>query len=89
MICAHIQVSGVVQGVGFRYFALREANALGIKGYVRNQVDGSVESVAEGDKALVEAYIRALQRGPAFSQVTDINVSWSKYEKKYNSFTIR
>ncbi len=86
--CAHIVVSGVVQGVGFRYYALREANLLGLKGFVRNKANGSVESVAEGEKSLLETYILALRRGPAFSQVTDIQVNWEKYENKYKSFTI-
>ncbi len=85
---AHIIVSGEVQGVGFRYYALREAQTLGITGYVRNRVDGSVESFAEGQRPYIEAYISALERGPRFSDVTHVNVSWQSCENKYKNFSI-
>jgi len=87
-VCAHITVRGVVQGVGYRYFAYREAQSFKLKGYVRNNTDGSVESEVEGEKPYVEAYISALHRGPTYSHVTGINVKWKKYEQKYKSFYI-
>ena len=67
-------VRGVVQGVGFRFFAERSARALGVRGWVRNRPDGSVESVAEGDDAAVEEYLRRLERGPAGARVDDVDV---------------
>ncbi|MBN2411886.1 acylphosphatase [candidate division KSB1 bacterium] len=87
-VCAHITVHGVVQGVGFRYFAYREAQSYKLKGYVRNNTDGSVESEVEGQKPYVEAYIGALHRGSSYSHVTGINIKWKKYENKYKSFYI-
>jgi len=65
-------VSGRVQGVGYRYFVLREAGALGVFGFARNQPDGSVEVVAEGrSEALADLETR-LREGPAFAEVTAV-----------------
>jgi hypothetical protein len=49
-----VRVQGRVQGVGFRYFALQHARRLGVRGYVRNCSDGSVEVLAEGDRTALE-----------------------------------
>ena len=65
-------VQGRVQGIGYRYFVLRQADALGLTGYARNRADGSVEVVAEGvDDALAQLESR-LREGPAFSEVSDV-----------------
>jgi acylphosphatase len=61
-------VTGRVQGVGFRAFLIREANALGLDGFARNRADGSVEAVAAGPEASVAAFIEAARRGPAASR---------------------
>ena len=57
-------VRGRVQGVGFRWFVLREASALGLAGFVRNLPDGSVEVVARGSEAAIAALEGCLVRGP-------------------------
>lgn len=62
-------VTGRVQGVGFRAFLIREANALGLDGWARNRADGSVEALASGPEAAVAAFIEAARRGPAASRV--------------------
>ncbi len=67
-------VRGTVQGVGFRFFAERSARALGVHGWVRNRPDGSVESVAEGDQAAVEEYLKRLARGPVGARVDGVDV---------------
>lgn len=70
----HATVHGRVQGVGFRYFVQREAQRLGLCGWVRNLRDGSVEVSAEGspdDLALLE---EALNRGPGTARVTSVSV---------------
>lgn len=85
---AHIKVHGMVQGVGFRYFAARQANALDLKGYVRNMHDETVESEVEGHKADVEEYIKSLRRGPSFSAVKDLKVNWLRYSGEYQDFRI-
>jgi acylphosphatase len=65
-------VSGRVQGVGYRYFALKEAQALGLAGYARNLDDGRVEIVAEGaDRALASLEGR-LKQGPSFARVEGV-----------------
>jgi len=69
-----IAVRGRVQGVGFRFFAERAARELGVRGWVRNLPDGSVESVAEGDDAAVAAYVARLERGPLTGRVDGIEV---------------
>ena len=63
------RITGRVQGVGYRYFALKEAHALGIAGYAKNLPDGSVEVVAEGPDDAVRSFEGRLREGPAFSRV--------------------
>lgn len=63
------RITGRVQGVGYRYFALTEANALGIAGYAKNLADGSVEVVAEGAPGAMQAFEARLREGPAFCRV--------------------
>lgn len=72
----HVWVSGVVQGVGFRYFAQRTARALAISGSARNLPDGRVEVIAEGPRAQVESFVDHIRTGPAGSRVTDVRVEW-------------
>ena len=57
-------VRGRVQGVGFRYFALREGERLGLTGWVANEYDGSVRCVAEGSPEALDAFLEALREGP-------------------------
>jgi len=57
-------VSGRVQGVGFRWFARRAALDEGVRGWVRNREDGTVETVADGDADAVERYLERLKGGP-------------------------
>jgi acylphosphatase len=68
----HVLVSGLVQGVGFRYATLREAHRLGLRGWVRNTGDGKVEIVAEGDSADVQQLVDWCRRGPPGATVTHI-----------------
>jgi len=69
-----VTVRGMVQGVGFRWFVSREANRLGLSGWVANQADGSVSLVAEGDSASVEALLERLHEGPPGSYVSSVAV---------------
>lgn len=85
---AHIRVEGVVQGVGFRYYAYRKALELNLCGFVRNASDGSVESEVEGPRGLITEYLQALKMGPAFSHVTNANIEWLPFENKFDSFNI-
>jgi len=65
-------VNGRVQGVGYRYFVLREAEALGIAGFARNLPDGRVEVVAEGAAEALGDFEARLRRGPAFAHVAGV-----------------
>jgi acylphosphatase len=68
-------VSGRVQGVGYRYFTLQAAQALGIRGFARNLEDGGVEVVAEADDAALEAFEAKLREGPSFASVSGVERS--------------
>ncbi len=65
-------VSGRVQGVGFRAFAHRAAAEAGVRGWVRNLPDGSVETVIEGEPEAVNRYLERLRRGPLIGKVTRV-----------------
>lgn len=68
----HFLVKGRVQGVGFRWFVHREAEPLGLRGWVRNTEDGHVEVVAAGDPAQLQSLAEALRRGSRGSRVDDV-----------------
>jgi acylphosphatase len=65
-------VRGRVQRVGFRFFIEDAARRENVRGYVRNQHDGSVEIVAEGDAEAIERFEMAVRRGPAGARVDDV-----------------
>jgi acylphosphatase len=82
------RVVGEVQGVGFRFFVRRQAQALGLRGFVRNAADGSVEVVAEGPRSQLEQLLRALCRGPLGADVRDVEVSWGAATGQFTDFRI-
>jgi acylphosphatase len=65
-------VSGRVQGVGYRYFVLRQADVLGVSGFALNRADGSVEVVAEGTDAALGDFEARLREGPSFAAVENV-----------------
>jgi acylphosphatase len=88
-VARKFRVSGRVQGVGFRYFALDAARRDGITGYVTNNDDGSVEAVAEGEAEAVERFERALRRGPSRSRVEQVMVDDLEPSLDNTGFNIR
>lgn len=68
------RVTGRVQGVGFRWSAVVEARRLGLRGRVRNAVDGSVEVEAAGPAAPLAEFLAWLRRGPPGARVTGVEV---------------
>jgi len=86
---AHIIVRGLVQGVGFRWFAARRANALGLTGYARNLIDGAVEIEAEGDRSLIEELVGDIRVGPRSAHVHDLTIEWKEPSHESGQFVIR
>ena len=85
----HVIVSGVVQGVGYRYFACSEARHRGLTGWVRNRSDGAVELVAEGEDGLVREFVGELNRGPVSSDVSAVLVTTAAARAEFDTFDIR
>lgn len=81
-------VEGRVQGVGFRYFVLKNAQELGLKGWVRNTVRGQVEVVAEGPRPVLDVFLKLLEQGPLSAQVTNVNTGWITANGEFETFTV-
>ncbi len=73
MSAKRLVIAGQVQGVGYRDWMTRAANALGVAGWVRNCADGTVEALVAGDAAAVEELLRLCRRGPPLAQVVEID----------------
>jgi acylphosphatase len=73
---AHVRVEGHVQGVFFRTETRDRARSRGLSGWVRNDYDGTVEAVFEGDRDAVESLIRWCEQGPRGAHVEDVRVDW-------------
>ena len=82
-------VTGMVQGVSFRWFVQRRAADLGLVGYVRNHSDGSVEFVAEGPRDALERLLDAVRVGPSEALVENIVTQWSTPTGEFYRFEIR
>jgi len=87
-IGSNIIVKGVVQGVGFRYFVYRIATRFGLKGYVKNLFNGNVEIDIEGDRSMIEEFIKEVKTGPRFAHVTDMLITWKEVDKHYKTIEI-
>ncbi|MCK4546985.1 MAG: acylphosphatase [Candidatus Eisenbacteria sp.] len=83
------EVSGRVQGVGYRFFAADEASLRNIVGYSMNLPDGRVEVVAEGPRDVLEDFLAALGRGPDSGHVDSVSSSWRGPTGEFEGFTIR
>lgn len=82
-------VSGRVQGVGFRYFVLHRAQALGLRGWVRNLRTGEVELVAEGPRPDLEELVGAVRKGPPLSWVQGVRTDWSEARGEPPGFDLK
>ena len=90
MPTVQLRIEGTVQGVGYRYALQREAERLGLGGWVRNCRDGSVESVAQGAPEALQALEAWARRGPPAARVTRVTASVPSAEHgSYQRFEIR
>ena len=85
----HAVVQGRVQGVSFRYFVVRRARSLALKGYVHNLPEGhSVEVVAEGKRKSLEELLRHLNEGSPGSAVQQVDACWTESSGSYRDFRV-
>ncbi len=84
---AHL--SGMVQGVGFRYYVYKTAHKYGeIHGFVENLSDGRVKIVAEGPEEELKQFLAAVRSGPSTARVEDMDIEWKSFENKFDRFFI-
>lgn len=85
---AKIIVTGLVQGVFYRYNTKRRADELGLRGTVKNLPGGGVEVVGEGEEAAVRDLIAWCEQGPRGAQVAHVDVEWKEVTGKFKDFSI-
>jgi len=88
MKSVHIIIHGNVQKVGFRAEARFVAKNLHLKGWVRNNTNGTVEITAEGEEDKLKEFYRWCQRGPRNARVDKLGLEWKEATKKFKQFTI-
>jgi acylphosphatase len=86
---AEIVASGRVQGVGFRYFVLRKAQSLGLKGYVENLYTGEVLTVVEGDKPMIEELYKEIRIGHSYANVVKCTIVWHEFRGEFKVFEVK
>lgn len=86
---ARVKVFGLVQGVFFRHNTRLMAQKLGLKGWVRNAPDGTVEALFEGPREKVEEMIKWCHKGPPAAVVERVQVEWEEYKGEFSDFSIR
>ena len=85
----YLVISGRVQGVGFRYFALHKALEFQIAGWVQNAPDGKVEIEAEGKAGDIDTFIDWMKIGPSRAMIRSVSVSDISPPRNFTNFTIR
>ena len=89
LACARVLINGLVQGVGFRYFATSRAVSYDVCGYVRNLDTGGVEIEVEGTREEISRFLAEMRRGPMHGSVTDFQLEWKSYKKQYDNFFVK
>lgn len=84
-----ITITGTVQGVGYRFFAVRTARRLGVCGWVKNRPNGSVEIVAEGVVGVLKGFVDELRRGPVSADVTSVSAQPEPYAAEFRDFDLK
>ena len=89
LVAAEIFVSGMVQGVGYRFFTQRAAEELQLSGWVRNLSDGRVQAEVEGPRLRIEELLLRLRVGPRLSSVTGVAVAWKTASGAARGFLVQ
>lgn len=84
----HLLISGIVQGVNFRYYTRETARRLKLTGWVKNLPDGKVEAVAEGDEKAIDEFIEWCKHGPPSAKVEHVEIKKVKYTGEFSDFKI-
>jgi len=84
----HVFISGLVQGVFFRWNTKKMADKLQLSGWVRNLPDGRVEAIFEGNKENIEKMIEWCKKGPPEAIVEKVETLWEEYKGEYKGFKI-
>jgi len=85
----HLHITGRVQGVFFRHTAFQQAEGLGVNGWVRNRLDGSVELVAEGERTSLDRLLTWCESGPELARVESVRVEWDDPVGLEGGFRVR
>ena len=85
----HAIVHGDVQGVFFRSNTHKMASKLGLKGWVKNNMDGTVEIVAEGNKKDLKELLAWCNEGPSMARVEEVEAEWEKPTDEFEHFSVR
>lgn len=88
-IRAHIFASGKVQGVFYREKTRKQAEKIGVTGWVKNLADGRVEAIFEGDRDKVEKMVNWARKGPIWAKIEALDVVWEDHHGEFNGFEIR
>ena len=82
------KISGIVQGVGFRYFARHYAIRLGLTGFAENLEDGSVFVVVEGEESDVEQFLSILKKGPSSAKIIKVEFQYKEPKNEFLDFEV-
>ena len=85
----HILISGRVQGVGFRDFARRGAEKIGVRGYAKNLANSDVEVVADGNRVALDEFLVVLEQGPPAGRVDRVQIDQFDRSEECTGFEIR
>ncbi|HEX7154463.1 MAG TPA: acylphosphatase [Thermoanaerobaculia bacterium] len=85
----HIRIHGKVQGVGYRFFATRVARRMGLKGWIQNNRDGTVEALVEGEKKAIDEWLEELKEGPRYAEVVRFEQESKEFTGKLPDFDVK
>ena len=85
----HLRIHGKVQGVGYRFYATRVARRMGLKGWIQNNRDGSVEALVEGEKNSIDEWIEEIREGPRYVEVIKIGQESKEFTGKLPDYDVK